>query len=46
MKDVEGTVVELIKLVAEESQKMLGVWLAPDGNNDKQVVEIRQSSIE
>ena len=24
-----------------EAQKMLGVWLAPDGNNDKQVEVMR-----
>ena len=45
IKDVNGNTVELKQLAANEAQKMLGVWLAPDGNNDKQVVEMRKTTV-
>ena len=45
IKDKDGNPTELIQLVSYESQKMLGVWLAPDGNNDKQIEEMRASNV-
>ena len=35
IKDKDSQPTELIQLVSNESQKILGVWLASDGNNDK-----------
>ena len=46
IKDVDGNIVELAQLAADEAQKMLGVWLAPDGNNEKQVSEIRKTTVQ
>ena len=45
LKNSEGEVVSLKQLAADEAQKMLGVWLAPDGNNRKQVEEMRASTV-
>ena len=45
IKDVNGNLVELNQLAANEAQKMLGVWLSPDGNNDKQIVEMRKTTV-
>ena len=44
IKDAERQNRTLRLLEPSESQKMLGVWLAPDGNNCKQIVEMRLSS--
>ena len=41
IKDVGGNVEILAQLAADETQKILGVWLAPDGNNRKQIEEMR-----
>ena len=34
-----------MQLAANEAQKMLGVWLAPDDNNTKQIEEMGASNI-
>ena len=41
IKDFEGHSKTLRLLEPTESQKMLGVWLAPDGNNRRQIEEMR-----
>ena len=33
VKDVNGDLQQLKQLASSEAQEMLGVWLAPDGNN-------------
>ena len=40
IKDLEGNVETLKQLAVDEAQKILGVWLAPDGNNNKQIEEM------
>ena len=35
----------LIQLASWEAQKMFGVWLAPDGNNRRQVKEMRKQAV-
>jgi len=45
IKDTDGELKELTQLAADEAQKMLGVWLAPDGNNEKQVEEMRATTV-
>ena len=45
IKDNNGTITKLTQLASFEAQKMLGVWLAPDGNNDKQIDEIKASNV-
>ena len=46
IKDGNDQQSELEQLAADEAQKMLGVWLAPDGNNKRQVEEMRNQTIE
>ena len=46
VKNAEGLRQKIKQLASNEAQKMLGVWLAPDGNNVKQVEEMRRKSIE
>ena len=46
VKDSGGNLQQLKQLAADEAQKMLGVWLAPDGNNKKQVEEMRRTTVE
>ena len=46
IKDSNGQQKVLEQLAANEAQKMLGVWLAPDGNNKKQVEEMRKQTVE
>ena len=46
VKDSGGNLQQLKQLAADEAQKMLGVWLAPDGNNTKQVEEMRRTTVE
>ena len=41
IKSVTGQLEDLRLLSPFEAQKMLGVWLAPDGNNTKQIAEMR-----
>ena len=45
IKDNNGTITKLTQLASFEAQKMLGVWLAPDGNNDKQIEEMKASNV-
>ena len=45
LKNSEGEVVALKQLAADEAQNILGVWLAPDGNNRKQVEEMRAATV-
>ena len=44
IKGTEGNIVKLVQLVADEDHKMLGVWLTLDGNNLKQVAEMRATT--
>ena len=46
IKDGNAQQCELEQLAANEAQKMLGVWLAPDGNNTRQVEEMSKQTIE
>ena len=46
IKDSGGIDRKLVQLASWEAQKMLGVWLAPDGNNKKQIEEMRKQSVE
>ena len=45
IKNSLGMDSELVQLASWEAQKMLGVWLAPDGNNKKQVEEMRKNAM-
>ena len=42
----QGDIVSLKRLQAHEASKMLGVWLAPNGDNKKLVTEMKQAAIE
>ena len=42
----KGDIVSLKRLHAHEASKMLGVWLAPNGNNVKLVAELKTAAIE
>ena len=41
-----GTTVSLKRLGASDSSKMLGIWIAPDGNKTKLVKELKEASID
>ena len=41
IKDIVGRNTQLNLLKPSEGQKMLGVWLSPDGSNDKQIEVMR-----
>ena len=46
LKNSKGELVTLKQLAADKAQKMLGVWLAPDGNNRKQVEVMRAATVQ
>ena len=41
-KDTSGNIVSLKRLHCHESSKMLGVWIAPDGNQVKLIEELKK----
>ena len=45
IKDAQGINRPLKLLQPNEAQKMLGVWLAPDGNNEKQIEVMRDKAV-
>ena len=45
IKDIDGELKELKQFAADEAQKMLGIWLALDRTNDKQVEEMRVTTV-
>lgn len=46
IKDVNRNIIELEHLAADEAHKMLRVWFAPDGNDEKQASEMRKAIAE
>ena len=46
IKDATGIATELVQLASWEAQKMLRVWLVPDGNNKRQAEEMRKTALE
>ena len=46
VKDISADIKQLKQLVVDEAQNMFGVWLSPDGNNTKQVKEMRATTVE
>ena len=42
----QGDIVSLKRLQAHKASKMLGVWLAPNGDNKKLVTKLKQAAIE
>ena len=45
VKDMNGELQQLKQLASDEAKKMLGVWLAPDVNNKKQIMEMREVTV-
>ena len=41
-KDTSGNIVSLKRLYCHESSKMLGVWIAPDGNQVKLIEDLKK----
>ena len=45
-KEKDGKLTELVQVAFNEAQKMIGMWLAPDGINNRQIEEMKESNIE